>query len=189
MCVAVRGLCCFSRFRHLYQVAARIFLQRTHMFEVNISHGGGFNEHISVCKEKNLKKMAIIVPFLLQHDINDPSCGKIFVEHFKQMLKLKFVVVDLATMTSEAWLKDNMPAIKASLALMPDPRKHFRGFIPLIVTQARELCVCLVELNMLLICEDVLESPVDKPGSYRNNVHGLCYGPTPDCLVLSSDLL
>ncbi len=136
-----------------------------------------------------MKKLAIIVPFLMERDINNSSCGKMYLNPFKEMLKLKFVVADLATMTSSAWLKDNMPAIKASLALMPDPRKPRRGFIPFIASQAHELCVCLVELSMLLMCEDVLESPVDKPGSYRVNVYDLCEGPTPDILIKNPNLV
>ena len=131
------------------------------MFTTDGSHGGGLNEHISCCKAKNSKKLAANVLYLLACDINDPASGDMFVESYANMLKLKFVVADIPTMTSGAWLKDNMPAIMASLALMPDPCKASERFVlPYIVVQARELCECLVELSVLRMCEAMLESPV-----------------------------
>jgi hypothetical protein len=120
------------------------------MFEINISHGGGLNEHISGCKQRNIKKLEIVVQDLLDIGVNESQMPTI---------KLEFVVSDIATMTSDGWLKDNMPAIKANLATIPDSRKT-GTFKPYICVRVRELCECLVELSVLRMCEDTLESPV-----------------------------
>lgn len=131
------------------------------LFENERCHGGGLNEFIPICKTKNLMKLTAIIPELVKMDINNPSCGENLIEPFASALKLKFVVNDLGKMTDEAWLEENMPAIKNSLASLPDPRNGFRGYIPYIVVQAHELCVCLVEFYAILLCEKTLVRRVD----------------------------
>jgi hypothetical protein len=92
--------------------------------------------------------------------------------------ELKFIVTGMETMKSAAWLKENMTEIKATLADIQDPFTDDH-FTPYVLEVIRELCVCLVELDVIHTCETTLEplhkeDPEDPDGSdfaFRNPLY------------------
>jgi hypothetical protein len=124
-------------------------------------HGGGLYEHVSICKEKNEKKLDKII------DVIQQMCGSSGLESFEVEMYgvkwLNFVVTDLNTMKTPAWMNENMGAVKVALDLMPDPLK-VKYSIPLEMEVARELCACLIELEVMKMCTTKLELLcVEKP--------------------------
>jgi hypothetical protein len=130
-------------------------------------HGGGLNEQVSICKDNNFRKLKHINTLLEKLDKVDNSKHGI--------LPLKFIVTDMETMKSAAWLKENMTEIKATLAAIPDPFIN-SSFTPHVIEVIRELCVCLVELDVIYMCETTLEplhkeDPDGSDFAYRNPLY------------------